>query len=89
MHARTGDWLVVESAEDHREARRGRIEEVGHADGTPPYLVRWTDTDRSSLIFPGPDARVLTRAELTARDDAAQRRADRVQHAIRTRGGRP
>ncbi|GGS28353.1 MULTISPECIES: DUF1918 domain-containing protein [Actinokineospora] len=86
MRAHPGDWLVVERADDHREARRGHIEEVAHPDGTPPYLVRWTDTERRALVFPGPDAHILTSAELHERDEAAQRRAARLQHAIRTRG---
>lgn len=86
MHAHPGDWLAVERADDHREARLGHIEEVGHPDGTPPYLVRWTDTDRHTLVFPGPDAHVLTPAEIHERAQATQRRATRVQHAIRVRG---
>nr|SBO96077.1 hypothetical protein BN4615_P5593 [Nonomuraea gerenzanensis] len=32
---------------------------VEHADGSPPYLVRWLDTGRESLVFPGRDARVV------------------------------
>lgn len=29
-----------------------------HDDGTPPYDVRWSDTERISLFFPGPDTRI-------------------------------
>jgi hypothetical protein len=36
--------------------RDGEIIEVRHADGSPPYVVRWDDTGRESLVFPGPDA---------------------------------
>lgn len=38
--------------------RDAEILEVRHADGSPPYLVRWSDTGHQSLVFPGPDATV-------------------------------
>ncbi len=58
MKARRGDRLVLEGTHvgDHR--RVGVITEVRHADGTPPYVVRWLDDDHEALVFPGPDARV-------------------------------
>lgn len=31
---------------------------VEHADGSPPYTVKWTDDDRETLFFPGPEAHV-------------------------------
>ena len=40
--------------------RDGRIVEVRHPDGSPPFLVQWTDSGRQVLVFPGPDARVLS-----------------------------
>lgn len=85
MHARPGDWLIVERQDDHREARRGRIDEVTGAGGCPPFLVHWTDTDRRALVYPGADAHVLTPDEMQARDDSARARADRLHHTIRTR----
>ena len=30
--------------------------EVRHADGTPPYVVRWSDTGYEALVYPGADA---------------------------------
>jgi hypothetical protein len=33
-------------------------------DGQPPYRVRWTTDDHISVVFPGPDARVVTTEEL-------------------------
>jgi hypothetical protein len=27
-------------------------------DGSPPFLVRWAGDGRTTLVFPGPDARV-------------------------------
>jgi hypothetical protein len=38
--------------------RDAEILEVRHPDGTPPYLVRWSDTGHEALVFPGPDATV-------------------------------
>lgn len=57
MHAQRGDWLIL-------DARRGYIEEVHSADGSPPYLVRWLETGHESLVFPGPDALVQTHGSL-------------------------
>ncbi|BFU44690.1 DUF1918 domain-containing protein [Krasilnikovia sp. MM14-A1004] len=60
MRAKVGDQLIMEGThvDDHR--RVGRIEEVRHPDGTPPYLVRWVDGEQT-LCFPGPDAHVQPR----------------------------
>ncbi|MGR6998946.1 DUF1918 domain-containing protein [Yinghuangia aomiensis] len=44
-------------------ARVGEVVEVRHPDGTPPYLVRWTDDDRETLFFPGPETHVKTYRE--------------------------
>lgn len=57
MQANVGDYLLVESnsAEQHR--REGEIIEVHGDDGSPPYLVRWSD-GHEGLTFPGPDAHV-------------------------------
>jgi uncharacterized protein DUF1918 len=73
MQAKPGDWLIVETTTVDRHSVRGRIEEVLSHDGQPPYRVRWTSDDHVSLVFPGPDARVLTQEELTSLDDARAR----------------
>ncbi|MGR6919340.1 DUF1918 domain-containing protein [[Actinomadura] parvosata] len=39
--------------------REGFVVGVEHADGSPPYQVRWLDNGRESLVYPGPDARVV------------------------------
>lgn len=39
-------------------ARDGEIVEVHGREGEPPYLVRWSDTGRESLFFPGPDSHI-------------------------------
>ena len=58
MHAAVGDRLVVHSAHVGAKEREGVVVEVRHDDGSPPYLVRWSDTDHESLVYPGPDAEV-------------------------------
>ena len=58
MFAAPGDRLVVHSQHVDGPERDGEIIEVRHADGSPPYLVRWSDTGHESLVFPGPDATV-------------------------------
>jgi hypothetical protein len=56
MYAAPGDHLVVRSARLDRAVREGEIVEVHGRDGSPPYVVHWSDTGRESLLFPGPDA---------------------------------
>ena len=70
MHAKSGDWLIVETSTVDRRARKGRIEGVGAADGTPPYRVRWTGDDHVCLVYPGPDAHVVTEQDLADWDRA-------------------
>ena len=43
MRATKGDWLVVESSVLDRPSRKGLILDAEGPDGTPPFLVRWTD----------------------------------------------
>lgn len=58
MFAAVGDRLVVKGTHVDDAERDGEILEVKHADGSPPYVVRWSDTGHESLVFPGPDAQV-------------------------------
>ncbi|MGR3938876.1 Acg family FMN-binding oxidoreductase [Streptomyces sp. BRA346] len=58
MHAHVGDQLIVESPTTGATRRDGEIIGLHHDDGTPPYDVRWSDSDRVSLVFPGPDAHI-------------------------------
>jgi hypothetical protein len=60
MRAKVGDRLVVEgrTAEQHR--RGGQVLEARGADGAPPYVVKWDD-GHEGLVFPGPDAHVVSR----------------------------
>jgi hypothetical protein len=63
MKAQVGDWLLVNSHSTSRSARRGEILAVG-ADGAPPYTVRWDGDDRKVIMFPGPDAEIVSEARL-------------------------
>jgi len=58
MQASVGDRLVVRSRHLGEPVRDGEILEVRRPDGTPPYLVRWSDNGHEALVFPGPDAYV-------------------------------
>ncbi|WP_420882615.1 DUF1918 domain-containing protein [Streptomyces noursei] len=58
MKAHIGDQLVVASPSTGTTRRDGEVVGLHHEDGTPPYDVRWSDTDQISLFFPGPDTRV-------------------------------
>ena len=58
MRAEVGNWLVVHSRHVDDGVRTGLIVEVPHADGSPPYTVRWLDDDRLSIVFPSSDATV-------------------------------
>ncbi|MGW6544250.1 DUF1918 domain-containing protein [Streptomyces massasporeus] len=58
MRAHLGDRLVVESPATGGTRRDGEVVGLHHEDGTPPYDVRWSDTDEVTLVFPGPDAHI-------------------------------
>lgn len=85
MRAHAGDWLVVEGATEGTHARRAEILAVEAADGSPPYQVRWLDTGHEGLVYPGPDAHVVSAVEQAEIDRVAAERAARVQSAIRQR----
>jgi hypothetical protein len=58
MHARPGDRIVVRSAQVGAPVRDCEVLEVRHADGSPPYRVRWSDNGHEALYWPGSDATV-------------------------------
>jgi hypothetical protein len=58
MIAHIGDRLVLAGTHLGDVRRVGIITAVTHADGTPPYQVRWLHDDRTTLIFPGPEAHI-------------------------------
>ena len=55
MYAHVGDRLLVEGD----SARTGLIIGVPHADGSPPYIVRWLANGQIAMVFPGEFARVI------------------------------
>jgi CBS domain-containing protein len=55
---RPGDRLVITAHQQGGRPRDAEVLEARGADGGPPYLVRWEDTGRVSLHYPGSDARV-------------------------------
>jgi Domain of unknown function (DUF1918) len=59
MYAHVGDLLIV--ADD--EARTGLIIGVPHADGSPPYIVKWLAGGHIAMVSPGEFARVIPASE--------------------------
>ena len=49
MKARVGDRLLA----DGDERRTGVIIGLQHADGSPPYVVKWLSDGHIALVFPG------------------------------------
>lgn len=68
MKASVGDRIVIASNRVEGPLRDGRVVACRHEDGSPPYDVEWSDTGRTGLFFPGPDALV----EHLAGDEAAE-----------------
>jgi Domain of unknown function (DUF1918)/Domain of unknown function (DUF1876) len=58
MKAAVGDRIVIASNRLDGEVRDGKVIECKKPDGSPPYLVEWSDDGHTSLYFPGPDAHV-------------------------------
>jgi hypothetical protein len=55
MFAHVGDRLIVEGD----AARTGLIIGVPHADGSPPYIVKWLASGHIAMVSPGQFARIL------------------------------
>lgn len=53
MRAAPGDRIVLAASQVGHPTRDGEVIEVRGADGSPPYLVRWSD-GAEGLLFPGP-----------------------------------
>lgn len=58
MYAEVGDRLVVHHRHVGGPVRDAEIIGVRNADGSPPYVVRWSDTGQEGLLYPGDDAEV-------------------------------
>jgi Domain of unknown function (DUF1876)/Domain of unknown function (DUF1918) len=101
MRAAVGDRIVIASNSLDRPVRDGRVVELRHPDGSPPYVVEWSGTGQTALVFPGPDARVepasgaavpeapVTRHVRTWRIDVQlfESDAETTAHAVLTSGG--
>jgi hypothetical protein len=61
MHAQVGDGLIVGGD----PGRVGLIIGVPHADGTPPYVVRWRASGYIAMVSPGHFSRVVRAASAT------------------------
>ena len=82
MKAKVGDWLVMKGFTIDQPEQRGLITEVHKDDGSPPYVVRWLESDHVATVFPGPDAIIVTPEEQQAADERAKRRIESVQSGI-------
>lgn len=58
MKAQVGDRLVIKGHRVGEADRDAEIIDVRGPDGQPPYAVRWSDSGRETLIYPGVDGRI-------------------------------
>lgn len=58
LRAQAGDRLIIQPHHLGEPQRDGEILEAQGPAGSAPFLVRWEDTGRVSLYYPGSDARV-------------------------------
>ena len=58
MRASVGDRIVTAAGVVGGAVRDGVVVELRHDDGSPPYLVEWTDTGERTLVYPGSDSYV-------------------------------
>ena len=72
MKASVGDRIVIASNRLDHPLRDGKIVECRNVDGSPPYVVEWSDTGQTGFFFPGPDAQVQHLAD----QDQAQQQVD-------------
>ena len=56
MRAAIGDRILIKGHHVGEPDHDAEVLEVRGTDGSPPYLVRWGDTGREALLFPGTDA---------------------------------
>jgi hypothetical protein len=67
MRAQVGDQLVADGADNQRVCE---IIGLNHADGSPPYVVRWLTDGHIALLFPGPYARLVHNRDGKAHHDS-------------------
>ncbi|MGW7459445.1 DUF1918 domain-containing protein [Streptomyces sp. NPDC054797] len=56
LHAHLSDRIVVGGPTAGRAGRDGEAVGLRREDAKPPYDIRWSDTGRTTLFLPGPDA---------------------------------
>ena len=66
MKAAVGDELTVMGRRQGDEDRHGEIIEVHSEDGSPPYMVHWSD-GHESIFFPSADTIVQHHQRRAAR----------------------
>ncbi|MQA61631.1 MAG: DUF1918 domain-containing protein [Actinophytocola sp.] len=76
LRAERGDWLIIERAGVGQPPRTGLIVGVRSPGGAPPYVIRW-GVGHTTLMFPGPDARVVPAAAVNGAKRARTRRPAR------------
>lgn len=67
MRAHTGDWLILKGRPKSSAAGRAMVLEAHGPEGSAPFLVRWIESGHQALVFPGPDAVIVTEAEQAER----------------------
>jgi len=88
MKASVGDRIVTASGVVGGAVRDGVIVELRHDDGSPPYLVEWSDTDERTLVYPGSDSYVEHVPGTRAEDGAGTTKVWRVQVSLVESAGR-
>ena len=73
MRAHSGDWLIVKGRFNSSAARRAIVLEAHGPEGSAPFLVRWIESGDEALVFPGPDAVIVSAAEQSEQDRATGR----------------
>jgi CBS domain-containing protein len=58
LRASAGDRLLIHPHHLGEPQRDGEVLEAQGPGGSAPFLVRWEDTGRVSLFYPGSDARI-------------------------------
>ncbi|GAB2496953.1 hypothetical protein GCM10027063_40070 [Promicromonospora xylanilytica] len=84
MKAAVGDRIVTASGVVGGVVRDGVVTECPHADGSPPYRVRWSDTGEETLVYPGADTVVdpEARAALGVPGESTERTEPRQGRAL-------
>jgi hypothetical protein len=70
MHAKPGDHIVIQGHHVGEIEKEGEIIEVHGKGGEPPFLVRWSEEERETLVFPGSDATVRVSPRKTPKKTA-------------------